>query len=112
MAFTAFAEDLDSKHSSLTPAQGDLMPSPDLWGLLQKRGASICTHTHKYIFETKKQQKLSWAVVAHAFNSSTREAEAGRFEFKPRLVCRVHSRTASITQRNPVSKSQKQNQKQ
>jgi hypothetical protein len=43
------------------------------------------------------------AVVAHALNPSTREAEAG-------LVYRVSSRTARATQRNPVSKNQPTNQ--
>jgi hypothetical protein len=37
-------------------------------------------------------------VVAHAFNPSTWEAEAGRF---------LSSRTARVTQRNPVSKKTK-----
>jgi hypothetical protein len=39
-------------------------------------------------------------VVAHAFNPSTWEAEAGGF---------LSSRTAKATQRNPVSKKTKQN---
>jgi hypothetical protein len=47
-------------------------------------------------------------VVAHAYNPSTWEAEAGEFlEFKASLVYRVSSRTARATQRNPVSKNQK-----
>ena len=37
-------------------------------------------------------------MVAHAFNPSTREAEAGGF---------LSSRTAWATQRNPVSKTRK-----
>jgi hypothetical protein len=45
-------------------------------------------------------------VVAHAFNPSTREAEAGGFEFQASLVYRVSSRTGRATQRNPVSKKQ------
>ena len=49
----------------------------------------------------------SRAVVAHAFNPSTWEAEA---EFKASLVYRVSSRTARATQRNPVlKKTNKQN---
>jgi hypothetical protein len=40
------------------------------------------------------------AVVAHTFNPSTWEAEAGGF---------LSSRTARATQRNPVSKNKKQN---
>jgi hypothetical protein len=48
------------------------------------------------------------AVVAHAFNPSTREAEAGRFLSS---VCRVSSRTARATQRNPVSEKKKKKKK-
>jgi hypothetical protein len=53
-----------------------------------------------------KKKNPSQAVVADAFNPSTREAEAGRriSEFKASLVYRVSSRTARATQRNPVSK--------
>jgi hypothetical protein len=49
--------------------------------------------------------------VAHAFNPSTREAEAGGFlNSRPALVYKVNSRTARDTQRNPVSKNKtKQN---
>jgi hypothetical protein len=43
-------------------------------------------------------------MVAHAFNPSTWEAEAG---FEASLVYRVTSRTARATQRNPVSKKTK-----
>jgi hypothetical protein len=47
------------------------------------------------------------AVVVHAFNPSTWEAEAGGFlSFKASLVYRVSSRIARATQRNPVSKNQ------
>ena len=42
-------------------------------------------------------------MVAHAFNPSTREAEAGGVEVS--LVYRVSSRAANTTQRDPVSKS-------
>jgi hypothetical protein len=45
-------------------------------------------------------------VVAHAFNPSTWEAEAGRV-YKASLVYKVSARTARATQRNPVSKNQK-----
>jgi hypothetical protein len=45
-------------------------------------------------------------VVAHTFNPSTWEAEAGGFEFEASLVYKVSSRTARVTQRNPVSKKQ------
>jgi hypothetical protein len=44
-------------------------------------------------------------VVAHAFNPSTWEAEAGGFLAS--LVYRVNSRTARAIQRNPVLKNQK-----
>jgi hypothetical protein len=39
-------------------------------------------------------------MVTHAFNPSTREAEAS-------LVYKVSSRTARAIQRNPISKNQK-----
>jgi hypothetical protein len=46
--------------------------------------------------------------VAHAFNPSTWEAEAGGIlSSKPASFYRVSSRTARATQRNPVSKKQK-----
>jgi hypothetical protein len=44
-------------------------------------------------------------MVAHAFNPSTREAEAGRFLSEAILIYRVSSRPARATQRNPVSKN-------
>jgi hypothetical protein len=50
-------------------------------------------------------------MVAHAFNPSTREAEAGRFLFKASLVYRVSSRISRATQRNPVSENQKKKKK-
>ena len=44
--------------------------------------------------------------VAHAYNPSTREAEAGGFlSSEASLVYKVSSRTARATQRNPVSKN-------
>jgi hypothetical protein len=46
-------------------------------------------------------------MVAHAFNPSTWEAEAGS-EFEASLVYRVSSRTARATQRNPVSNKTKE----
>jgi hypothetical protein len=54
----------------------------------------------------KKHDRLG--VVAHAFNPSTQEAEAGRQMAS--LVYRVSSRTARATQRNPVSKKKKNKQ--
>jgi hypothetical protein len=51
-------------------------------------------------------------VVAHAFNPSTREAEAGGYlEFEASLVYRVSSKTARATQKNPVSKNKNKNKK-
>ena len=51
-------------------------------------------------------------MVAHAFNPSTREAEAGgSLEFEASLVYKVSSRTARAIQRNPVSKNQKKKKK-
>jgi hypothetical protein len=51
------------------------------------------------------------SLVAHTFNPSTPEAEAGGgrqiSEFEASLVYRVSSRTPRDTQRNPVSKNQK-----
>jgi hypothetical protein len=53
------------------------------------------------------------AVVAHAFNPSTWEAEAGGFLSSRPAWSRVSSRTARAIQRNPVSKKkQKQKPKQ
>jgi hypothetical protein len=52
-------------------------------------------------------------VVAHAFNPSIWEAEAGGFrisEFEASLVYKVSSRTARAIQRNPVSKQNKTKQ--
>ena len=52
-------------------------------------------------------------MVVHAFNPSTGEAETGRsLELEARLIYRVSSRTARTTQRNPISKKKKNNQKQ
>jgi hypothetical protein len=53
---------------------------------------------------TFKKLSQGQGVVAHAFNPSTREAEAGRgiSEFEASLVYKVSSRTARTTQRNPV----------
>jgi hypothetical protein len=51
--------------------------------------------------EKKRKEKKSQVVVAHAFNPSTWEAEAGGF---------LSSRTTRDTQRNPVSKKNKNKQ--
>jgi hypothetical protein len=52
-------------------------------------------------------------VVAHAFNPSTREAEAGRriSEFETSLVYRVSFRTARDIQRNPRLEKPKKKKK-
>jgi hypothetical protein len=55
-----------------------------------------------------KKTKQMPGVVAHAFNPSTWEAEAGKF-LKASLVYKVSSRTARATQRNPVSKNKNKN---
>jgi hypothetical protein len=47
-------------------------------------------------------------VVAHSFNPSTWEAEAGEFLSLRPAWSRVSSRIVKVTQRNPVSKN-KQN---
>jgi hypothetical protein len=44
---------------------------------------------------------MSWAVVAHAFNPSTWEAEAGRFLSSRPAWYKVSSRTAKAMQRKP-----------
>jgi hypothetical protein len=50
-------------------------------------------------------------MVAHTFNPSTQEAEAGRsLEFKASLVYRASSRTARATQRKPVLRKTIKNQ--
>jgi hypothetical protein len=49
--------------------------------------------------------------VAHAFNLSTWEAEAGGFLSSRPAWSTVSSRTARATQRNPVSKNQKKKKK-
>jgi hypothetical protein len=58
-----------------------------------------------------KKKKKEPGMVGHAFNPSTREAEAGGFEFEGSLVYRVSSRTATATQRNPVWKTKKKKRK-
>jgi hypothetical protein len=52
-----------------------------------------------------------WAVVAHTFNPSTWEAEAGGLLFEASLIYRVSSRTARATKRNPVLQKQTNKQK-
>jgi hypothetical protein len=49
-------------------------------------------------------------VVAHTFNPSTQEAEAGRFlSSRPTWSTKVSPRTARAIQRNPVSKNKNKN---
>jgi hypothetical protein len=58
------------------------------------------------------EDRIKPGVVAHAFNPSTREAEAGGFlSSKASLVYKVSSRTAKAIQRNPVSKIPKRKKK-
>jgi hypothetical protein len=58
------------------------------------------------------RRQLTPGVVAHAFNPSTREAEAGRFlSSRPAWSTKVSSRTAKATQRNLVSKKPKKKKK-
>ena len=48
-------------------------------------------------------------MVVHTFNPSTQEAEAGNLcEFKASLIYIVSSKAARATQRNLVSKNQKE----
>jgi hypothetical protein len=48
----------------------------------------------------------------HAFNPRTRDAEAADLcEFEASLVYRVSSRTAKVTQRNPVLKNKRKKKK-
>jgi hypothetical protein len=54
----------------------------------------------------------SRAVVVHAFNPSTWEAEAGgSLSLRPSLVYKVSSRIARAIQRNPVSEKPKKKKK-
>jgi hypothetical protein len=46
-------------------------------------------------------------MVTHAFDPSTWEAEAGRFEFKASLVYKVSSRTARAITEKPCLKKTK-----
>jgi hypothetical protein len=57
----------------------------------------------------RKQSGVTGAVVAHTFNFSTQEAEAGGSQFQDNLVYKVSSRTTWATQRNPVSKTKQTN---
>jgi hypothetical protein len=68
------------------------------------------SHPELYNKTLIQDNRVSWAVVAHAFNPSTWEAEAGGFlSSRPEasLVYKVSSRTARAIQRNPVSKEKK-----
>jgi hypothetical protein len=77
-----------------------------------KSNLSIIFQVSFYCLKNKIKISISSrAVVAHAFNSSTWEAEAGGFEFSASLVYRVSSRTARATRRNPASKKQKKKKK-
>ena len=69
--------------------------------------------TNEKLFKPKNKKKPCQAVVAHTFNPSTWEAEAGASlsSIESNLVYKVSSRTARATQRNPVSKQNKAKQK-
>ena len=81
----------------------------------QQKGAQVKVFPRGFrsIWETweKTHKKLGngQAVVVHAFNPSTWEAEAGRFlSSRPGWTTElVSSKTARAIQRNPVSKNQK-----
>jgi hypothetical protein len=80
-----------------------------------RKGKQIMKEEQKLRIENKKIANQKPGVVAHAFNPSTWEAEAGRgrqiSEFEASLVYRVSARAARATQRNPVSKKTKQKNK-
>jgi hypothetical protein len=65
-------------------------------------------HQFKEILYLKEGQ-LQPGMVAHAFDPSTWEAEAGGLEAS--LVCTVSSRTARATQRKPCLKKPKKKKK-
>jgi hypothetical protein len=67
-----------------------------------------CFTSFLFNLESFLIKNLKPGLVAHAFNPSTREAEAGGFlSLRPAWSTELSSRTARATQRNPVSKNQK-----
>jgi hypothetical protein len=62
----------------------------------------LCELEASYLQIEFKNCQRQPGVVAHAFNPSTREAEVGGF---------LSSKPARATQRNPVSKNQKEKKK-
>jgi hypothetical protein len=88
--------------SSETGSRDGYEPLTGCWELNvcpRKQQSSVCV----------RNQKCKPGVVAHTFNPSTWEAEAGgSLEFEASLVYKVSSRTARAIQRNPVSKKQQQ----
>jgi hypothetical protein len=85
-----------------------LRKSKEKTPLIVKRIKYNCSRCEMEIEAIKKTQ-MSQAVVVHAFNPSTREAEAGGIsEFEASLVYKVSSRRARAIQRNPVSKKKKE----
>jgi hypothetical protein len=66
-------------------------------------------HSRRDCFNNEERVTQHWrGVVAHTFNPSTREAEAGGFlSSRPAWSTKVISRTARAIQSNPVSKNQK-----
>ena len=89
----------------------------DTWSLSSKfyihtpGHAHICTytqtHTHTYVHTLHIKNTSFRAVVAHAFNPSTLQAEAGGALWAS-LIYRRSFRTAKDTQKNPVWKKKKQ----
>ena len=76
--------------------------------LSQKQGNKVCFRCGS--LNQFKNNWTSWAVVAHAFNHSNWELEAGGF-LSLRPAYRVSTRTARAIQRNPVFKNQKPKKK-
>ena len=59
---------------------------------------------HQYHGMINKNTRRCWAVVVHDFNPSRGGRGRQISEFEDNLVYRVSSRTARVTQRNPVWK--------
>ena len=73
----------------------------------------LASYLIRQILSLKKKKKKIWAVVAHTFNPSPCEAEAGgSLLFLNPPFLKMVSRTArAVTQRNPVSKKKKKKKK-
>lgn len=67
---------------------------------------TYAVHRHNVNAERMEISRARWAVVVHDFSPNTPEAEAGgTLKFEASLVYRASSRTARVTQRNPVLKT-------